>query len=116
MHPIKEMLRWPINQVVDSYIKEVILNANNPNAKGSSSAVSEINAEEKLIANELGEEDSPFNKPNCERCEKSKAKLVCFECGSLGTALCESCSQMLHSCGTFQKHKIVPNDKKQQLA
>ena len=23
MHPIKEMLRWPVNLVVDAYIKEI---------------------------------------------------------------------------------------------
>lgn len=23
MHPIKEMLRWPVNQIVDAYIKEM---------------------------------------------------------------------------------------------
>jgi hypothetical protein len=28
MYPIKDMLRWPINQVVDSYIKEVVNSGN----------------------------------------------------------------------------------------
>lgn len=55
-----------------------------------------MNAEEKLIANELGEEDSPFNKSNCERCEKAKSKFVCYDCGTLGSALCELCSQIIH--------------------
>jgi hypothetical protein len=57
MHPIKEMLRWPINHVVDSYIKEVV---NSANCKENNT--NSIDAEEKLLANELGEEDSPFNK------------------------------------------------------
>jgi hypothetical protein len=48
-----------------------------------------MHAEEKLLANELGEDESPFNKNICERCEKSKPKIVCYECGSLGTALCD---------------------------
>eukprot|EP00347_Sterkiella_histriomuscorum_P016401 403353329 len=118
MHPIKEMLRWPINQVVDAYIKEVILSSNNHNQNTNSSngkysgTANQIDSEEKQIANELGEEDSPFNKTLCERCEKTKPKVVCYDCGSLGTALCEPCSQNLHNCGSFLKHKIVPNDKK----
>lgn len=87
MHPIKEMLRWPINQVVDSYLKEV---GNSGNSKYDSNMM--IGAEEKQIANELGEEDSPFNKVNCERCEKAKAKFVCYDCGTLGSALCDQCS------------------------
>ncbi|CDW79206.1 UNKNOWN [Stylonychia lemnae] len=102
MHPIKEMLRWPINQVVDSYIKEVV------NSSSGKENNSNIDAEEKLLANELGEEDSPFNKLNCERCEKNKAKLVCYECGTLGSALCEQCSQLIHQSGSFQKHKVRP--------
>ena len=53
-------------------------------------------AQEKQIANELGEDDSPFNKDVCERCEKSKTKLVCYDCGTLGTALCDPCSQLVH--------------------
>jgi hypothetical protein len=32
MHPIKDMLRWPINMVVDAYIKET----NNGGAAGQS--------------------------------------------------------------------------------
>ena len=51
-----------------------------------------MQAQEKQIANELGEDDSPFNKDTCERCEKAKTKLICFDCGALGTALCEPCS------------------------
>ena len=72
--------------MVDSYIKEVV---NTANVKENNTA---MDAEEKQIANELGEEDSPFNKTHCERCEKAKAKLVCYDCGSLGSALCEQCS------------------------
>lgn len=84
MHPIKEMLRWPINMVVDAYIKEIGTTHGPDN--------SELVAQEKLLANELGEDDSPFNKDTCERCEKAKSKLVCFDCGTVGTALCEPCS------------------------
>ena len=83
MHPIKEMLRWPANQVLDSYLKELVVSSN----QGQGSA--DLQAEEKQIANELGEADSPFNKSACERCEKAKAKIVCFDCGSVGSALCE---------------------------
>jgi hypothetical protein len=86
MHPIKEMLRWPINMVVDAYIKEI------GTTHGGVVDNSELVAQEKLLANELGEDDSPFNKDTCERCEKSKSKLVCFDCGTVGTALCEPCS------------------------
>jgi len=90
MHPIKDMLRWPINMVVDAYIKET-----NNGGTGAGQMMledSQIKDQEKAIANELGEDDSPFNKDTCERCEKAKTKLVCYDCGSLGTALCESCS------------------------
>ena len=86
LHPIKEMLRWPINQIVDAYIKEVGSGQGSNNEKL-------ISQEENIIGNELGgEEDNPFNKHFCERCEKTKPKLVCFDCGSFGIALCESCS------------------------
>lgn len=61
---------------------------NSANCKNDNNS-NNIDAEEKLLANELGEEDSPFNKQTCERCEKAKAKLVCYECGTLGSALCE---------------------------
>ncbi len=82
------MLRWPVNQVVDSYIKEIVISQQN----GKDSTNNMINADEKEIANELGEEDSPFNRETCERCEKSKSKVVCYDCGGLGSALCEQCS------------------------
>ncbi len=68
--------------------------------------INTIDNEEKQLANELGEDDSPFNKTLCERCEKAKSKLVCFDCGGLGTALCEPCSQLVHQCGSFSKHKV----------
>lgn len=87
MHPIKEMLRWPVNQVVDSYIKEIVI----AQANGKDGNTN-LDAEEKLIANELGEDDSPFNRDTCERCEKVKSKVVCYDCGGLGTSLCEPCS------------------------
>ena len=77
--------------VVDAYIKET----NNGGAAGQSAMMlddSQIKDQEKAIANELGEDDSPFNKDMCERCEKAKTKVVCYDCGSLGTALCEPCS------------------------
>jgi uncharacterized protein with von Willebrand factor type A (vWA) domain len=87
MHPIKEMLRWPVNLVVDAYIKEIGTTQQNNEINDK-----EMQAQEKQIANELGEDDSPFNKDTCERCEKAKTKLICFDCGALGTALCEACS------------------------
>ena len=46
---------------MDSYIKEVVNSANCKNDNGNN-ITSNIDAEEKLLANELGEEDSPFNK------------------------------------------------------
>jgi hypothetical protein len=48
-----------------------------------------LDAEEKQIAKELGEEDSPFERQHCERCETAKSKIVCYDCGGLGSALCE---------------------------
>jgi hypothetical protein len=42
--------------------------------------------------NELAEDESPFNRIACDRCEKVKPKIVCYDCGSLGSALCEKCS------------------------
>lgn len=105
MHPIKDMLRWPINLVVDAYIKEL----------GTTQQPSDdrhMVAHEKQIANELGEDDSPFNKEICERCDKAKTRIICYDCGALGTALCEPCSQVIHQCGSFARHKLVPSDKK----
>ena len=67
-----------------------------------------MHAEEKMLAHELGGEDeSPFNKTLCERCEKAKPKIVCYECGGFGTALCDQCSQIIHQCGSFTKHKVI---------
>lgn len=41
MHPIKEMLRWPINQVVDSYLKEVVNSGNQKDNNGNNNMVAE---------------------------------------------------------------------------
>ena len=89
MHPIKDMLRWPINLVVDAYIKELGTNQQPNDDK-------QLVAHEKQLANELGEDDSPFNKEICERCDKAKTKIICYDCGALGTALCEPCSLIIH--------------------
>jgi hypothetical protein len=41
----------------------------------------------------VNEEDKAINRDICERCEKSKSKFVCYDCGSMGgSALCEKCS------------------------
>lgn len=101
MSPIKEMLRWPINLVVDAYIKEIASTQQQTMMDDN-----QLVAQEKQIANELGEDDSPFNKDVCERCEKSKTKLVCYDCGTLGTALCDPCSQLVHQQGSFSRHKV----------
>ena len=44
----------------------------------------------------MNDEDNPFNKAVCERCESTKPKQVCYDCGSLGTALCDKCSLIIH--------------------
>lgn len=52
------------------------------------------------------DEDSPFIKRICERCEKAKPNIVCYDCGTFGSALCEDCSVIIHECGVFSKHKV----------
>mmetsp|Transcript_21252 Transcript_21252/g.20402 ORF Transcript_21252/g.20402 Transcript_21252/m.20402 type:complete len:160 (+) Transcript_21252:163-642(+) len=103
MHPIKEMLRWPVNQVVESYVKEVILSSSNAresemDQNSQFRFQQHLQSEEQLISTELGQgEEDPFSKAVCDRCEKAKPKLVCYDCGSLGgSALCEKCSQLIH--------------------
>lgn len=88
MHPIKDMLKWPVNQIVDAYIKEV--------ANSSGNSEQQMKEEENQLMNELQDEESLFNKATCDRCEKVKPKFVCYECGSLGSALCEQCSALIH--------------------
>jgi hypothetical protein len=59
-----------------------------------------------LKQNDIGDEDSPFNKKICDRCESAKPKFVCFDCGNFGSALCEQCTNTVHSCGSYLKHNV----------
>lgn len=39
----------------------------------------------------------------CERCLAEDAILVCKDCN--GYKLCESCEDLIHSMGVYEKHK-----------
>ena len=95
-HVIKEMLRWPVNTVIDSYLKELAVEEGGSNmVKG------------KVSEALLDVEDDPNLRQECERCEEAKPKLVCYDCGVFGSALCKECSGIVHFKGTYLKHKIV---------
>ena len=42
----------------------------------------------------------------CERCLAEDAILVCKDCN--GYKLCESCEDLIHSMGVYEKHKWIP--------
>ena len=58
-----------------------------------------------MLASEMKSEEGM--QEMCERCEKVKAKVLCYDCGSMGgSSLCEKCSQIIHQSGSFAKHKV----------
>jgi len=93
-HAIKEVLRWPINTVLENYLKGLAAQEDNPQKVSNSKSAL------------LDEEDDPNARKICERCEDQKPKVVCYDCGVFGTALCKECSALIHARGSFTKHKV----------
>lgn len=104
-HPIKDMLRWPVNSIVDTYIKEL--------ASNMKSSIKETESSVDNHSNAYGDSSSD-DRTICDRCEKAKPANICYDCGGEGSYLCTGCTDLIHACGIFKNHKMLTIEQKKQ--
>lgn len=48
-------------------------------------------------------DSSDDDNPLCDRCQSDDAEYICIDCGSV--KLCDSCGDLIHSLGIYEKHQ-----------